>query len=85
MENFITGFPGREYQIRQALAEVLGKEKAQFFFDKVLALLIVFLLRRANTILPVPRILLHGARCQILQIPRSQLHSCSIQLPPLRR
>lgn len=35
MENFITGFPGREYQIRKALADVLGKEKAQFFFDKV--------------------------------------------------
>lgn len=34
MENFITGFPGREYQIRKALADVLGKEKAQFFFDK---------------------------------------------------
>ncbi|KAF8241652.1 glycoside hydrolase [Wilcoxina mikolae CBS 423.85] len=36
MENFITGYPGREYQIREALAEVLGPEKAQFFFDKFL-------------------------------------------------
>ncbi|KAI5781410.1 glycoside hydrolase superfamily [Geopyxis carbonaria] len=36
MENFITGFPGREYQIREALAEVLGEDKAKFFFDKFL-------------------------------------------------
>ena len=34
VENFITGFPGREYQIREALAEVLGEEKSKFFFDK---------------------------------------------------
>ncbi|KAA1470951.1 glycoside hydrolase family 5 protein [Dentipellis sp. KUC8613] len=36
MENFITGFPGCEYQIREALAEVLGEEKAEFFFDQFL-------------------------------------------------
>ncbi|KAF8646009.1 hypothetical protein AX16_007435 [Volvariella volvacea WC 439] len=36
MENFISGFPGCEYQIREALAEVLGKDKAEFFFDKFL-------------------------------------------------
>jgi VanZ family protein len=35
VENFITGFPGREYQIREALAEAIGAEKAKFFFDKV--------------------------------------------------
>jgi len=34
MENFISGFPGCEFQIREALAEVLGKEKSDFFFDK---------------------------------------------------
>lgn len=36
MENFITGFPGREHQIRSALSTVLGPEKSQFFFDKFL-------------------------------------------------
>ncbi|EMD35775.1 glycoside hydrolase family 5 protein [Gelatoporia subvermispora B] len=36
MENFITGYPGCEFQIREALAEVLGKEKSEFFFDKFL-------------------------------------------------
>jgi aryl-phospho-beta-D-glucosidase BglC (GH1 family) len=36
VENFITGYPGREYQIREALAEVLGAEKAQYFFDRFL-------------------------------------------------
>ncbi|OBZ72767.1 Glucan 1,3-beta-glucosidase [Grifola frondosa] len=34
MENFITGFPGCEFQIREALVDVLGKEKSEFFFDK---------------------------------------------------
>jgi len=36
MENFITGYPGCEFQIRDALAEVLGKQKSEFFFDKFL-------------------------------------------------
>ncbi|EJD34486.1 glycoside hydrolase [Auricularia subglabra TFB-10046 SS5] len=36
MENFISGYPGREYQIRAALARVLGKDKSDFFFDKFL-------------------------------------------------
>ncbi|KAH9475452.1 Endo-1,4-beta-xylanase 5 [Psilocybe cubensis] len=36
MENFITGFPGCEYQIREALAETIGAEKSEFFFDKFL-------------------------------------------------
>ena len=35
MENFISGFPGCEFQIREALAEVLGEDKSEFFFDKV--------------------------------------------------
>lgn len=35
MENFITGYPGSEFQIRETLAEVLGEKKARFFFDKV--------------------------------------------------
>lgn len=35
MENFITGYPGREYQIRETLAKTIGDEKAKFYFDKV--------------------------------------------------
>ncbi|EIW77768.1 glycoside hydrolase family 5 protein [Coniophora puteana RWD-64-598 SS2] len=36
MENFITGYPGCEFQIRDALAETIGKEKSEYFFDKFL-------------------------------------------------
>ena len=35
MENFITGFPGHENEMRAAMLEVLGREKYDFFFDKV--------------------------------------------------
>lgn len=35
MENFITGYPGHEYQARAALKKILGAEKYEFFFDKV--------------------------------------------------
>jgi len=36
MENFITGYPGHEHEMRAAMLEVLGQEKYDFFFDKVL-------------------------------------------------
>ncbi|KAI9044785.1 glycoside hydrolase family 5 protein [Aspergillus affinis] len=36
MENFITGYPGHEHEHRRAMEEVLGKQKAQFFFDRLL-------------------------------------------------
>ncbi|KAG6833172.1 Endo-1,4-beta-xylanase 5 [Tephrocybe sp. NHM501043] len=36
MENFISGYPGCEHQIREALAEAIGNEKSEFFFDKFL-------------------------------------------------
>ncbi|GFZ47072.1 hypothetical protein JCM24511_04814 [Saitozyma sp. JCM 24511] len=36
MENFITGYPGHEYQVRAALKKTLGEEKYEFFFDKFL-------------------------------------------------
>ncbi|KAI0791324.1 glycoside hydrolase [Abortiporus biennis] len=36
MENFITGYPGCEFQIRAALEDVVGKESSEFFFDKFL-------------------------------------------------
>jgi hypothetical protein len=35
MENFITGYPGHEHQVRAALLKKLGQEKYDFFFDKV--------------------------------------------------
>ncbi|KAF8557579.1 glycoside hydrolase [Imleria badia] len=36
MENFISGYPGCEFQIRAALADVVGPLKSAFFFDKLL-------------------------------------------------
>ncbi|TEB18124.1 glycoside hydrolase family 5 protein [Coprinellus micaceus] len=36
MENFISGYPGCEHQIREGLADAIGKEKAEYFFDKFL-------------------------------------------------
>lgn len=41
MENFISGYPGCEFQIRDALEEVLGKQKRDFVFDKVLNLILI--------------------------------------------
>ncbi|KAJ3518418.1 hypothetical protein NMY22_g13690 [Coprinellus aureogranulatus] len=36
MENFITGYPGCEFQIREALSEAIGEQKAALFFDRFL-------------------------------------------------
>ncbi|KAF8587347.1 glycoside hydrolase family 5 protein [Ramaria rubella] len=36
MENFISGYPGREFQIREALNRVIGEKKSALFFDKFL-------------------------------------------------
>lgn len=36
MENFINGYPGAEHGARAAMADVLGKAKAEFFFDRML-------------------------------------------------
>ncbi|GAB7323952.1 hypothetical protein MBLNU13_g07367t2 [Cladosporium sp. NU13] len=36
MENFITGYPGHEHEMRSALLGVLGQEKYDYFFDKFL-------------------------------------------------
>ena len=35
MENFISGYPGCEFQIRETLADTIGKDKSELFFDKV--------------------------------------------------
>ncbi len=36
MENFIIGYPGHESGLRSGIERVLGKEKAQFFFERFL-------------------------------------------------
>ncbi|KAL8369493.1 hypothetical protein RB595_000016 [Gaeumannomyces hyphopodioides] len=36
MENFITGYSGHEFEHRKAMAEVLGQEKADFFFSRLI-------------------------------------------------
>ncbi|KAL4945889.1 glycoside hydrolase superfamily [Aspergillus oleicola] len=36
MVNFITGYAGHEHEHRAQMASVLGKDKAQFFFDRLL-------------------------------------------------
>lgn len=36
MENFITGYPGHEHEMRRALLNVLGQEKYDFFFERFL-------------------------------------------------
>lgn len=36
MENFITGYPGTETLMREAVGEVLGAERAELFFDRLL-------------------------------------------------
>jgi endoglucanase len=36
MENFINGYPGDESGVREAMTQVLGSRKAEFFFDRML-------------------------------------------------
>jgi endoglucanase len=36
MENFINGYPGAEHTLRATFAREIGKDKAQFFFDRLL-------------------------------------------------
>jgi len=36
MENFITGYPANEENQRQAIRQVLGQSKYEFFFDRFL-------------------------------------------------
>ncbi|RYP06354.1 hypothetical protein DL764_003199 [Monosporascus ibericus] len=36
MENFINGYAGHEHEFRTQMAEVLGKDKAQYFFDRMI-------------------------------------------------
>lgn len=36
MEDFMNGFPGAEHRLRATMAEVLGEQKAHFFFERLL-------------------------------------------------
>ncbi|KAH8646910.1 glycoside hydrolase family 5 protein [Xylariales sp. PMI_506] len=36
MENFITGYAGHEFEHRAAITDILGKEKADFFFSRLI-------------------------------------------------
>ena len=36
MENFITGYPGNEAGMRSAVYDVLGPERYELFFDRLL-------------------------------------------------
>lgn len=35
MENFITGYPGHEHEVRAAMKKALGEENYEYFYDKV--------------------------------------------------
>lgn len=35
-ENFINGYPGHEHQFRSSMSKVLGPDKAEYFFDKMI-------------------------------------------------
>jgi aryl-phospho-beta-D-glucosidase BglC (GH1 family) len=36
MENFINGYPGAEHRLRALMAEIMGPDKATFFFERLL-------------------------------------------------
>src|SRR5579872_1655891 len=36
MENFINGYPGAEHSLRSFMAREMGKDRAAFFFDRML-------------------------------------------------
>lgn len=71
MENFINGYPGHEHQFREGLSDVLGKEKADFFFDRV-SLSRSTLGQSAD--LSVSRVLVHRGGRQTVCIFRLQLY-----------
>jgi hypothetical protein len=60
MENFITGYPGREFQIREALLDVLGKENYDIFFESVRSHL-------SLNLMVVPDKLFYGEGCQVFE------------------
>ncbi len=59
LENFINGYPGSEYGLRAVMAETLGPNKSQFFFDRLLDHFITeadiaFIKRQGATALRIP-------------------------------
>jgi hypothetical protein len=84
MENFISGYPGCEFQIRAALADVVGPLKSAFFFDKVCHPLPGN--RRPSpktSFFPALGVLLPGGGYQVLQKSRVELYPLAVQLPAL--
>lgn len=76
MENFITGYPGHEHQARAALLNVLGREKYDFFFDKVgIPIPMIETNHLMSTGCAVFGTFLRRGRCQVLRFSRTQLHS----------
>jgi hypothetical protein len=85
-ENFITGYPGHEHEHRAAMAEVLGKEKAQFFFDR----LIHYFFTDADAayfqslVSIFFTIVVAGTKADSIDTG-PELYPCSIQLPSFHR
>jgi hypothetical protein len=85
-ENFITGYPGHEHEHRAAMAEVLGKEKAQYFFDRLIHYFFTdadaaYFQSLVSTILSI---VAAGVEADMLYTG-PQLHPYSLQLPSLHR
>lgn len=78
MENFITGYPGCEFQIREALENVLGEAKSNYFFNKVkwtwLTSKVVSGAEHRNSNSTVFGIFLRGQGRDLLQVPGVELH-----------
>lgn len=85
MENFISGYPGCEFQIRAALADVVGIEKSAFFFDKVRGSNGCPFVSLTVSDSPVLGVFLPEGGCQVLQKPRVELHPFAVQLQAFRR
>jgi hypothetical protein len=90
MENFISGYPGCEFQIRAALTDVVGPGKSAFFFDKVgfsqrLVTRLPLFVSLTASVSPVFGIFLPGSGRQVLQKPRIELHPRAVQLQAFRR
>jgi hypothetical protein len=79
------GYPGCEFQIRDALAFVIGQEKSEFFFDKVRTGSYDCIYLKLNHVYQVSWIFLHGQGRFLFQKSWSELSPSSLQLPPLWR
>ena len=80
MENSITGYTGYEHQLRGALLGLLGREKYEYFFDKVyLREAAPLSVLRTHTVLGV---FLPRGRCQVIRVTRNELFPYSRQSFP---